>query len=135
MGSFSKWVAEGMEKSGLSLRQVARESGLDPSFLSKVLAGKRTPPSDEKPLRRLAKVLGLDPVLLIVSTGLIPSELQETLENPELLKSLQGGKRMESRTASAGKPPRESRVPDRPKAQPPAAWPIRRPADLTEDLL
>jgi sensor histidine kinase regulating citrate/malate metabolism len=26
MGSFSKWVAEGMEKSGLSLRQVARES-------------------------------------------------------------------------------------------------------------
>ena len=118
MSSFVKRVAEGMERSGLSLRQVARDAELDPSFLSKVLAGKRTPPSDEKALRRLAKVIGIDPDLLIVSTGLIPSELQGVLEDSDLLKSLKDGKVR----------------PVRPKAEPPL-WPARRPPELSEDLL
>lgn len=134
MGSFARRVAEGMERAGLSLRQVARDADLDPSFLSKVLAGKRTPPSDEKALRRLAKVLGIDPDLLIVSTGLIPSELQGVLEDPEILKSLRGGRPGMSAPGPSPSPARAERPPVRAKPEPPS-WPARRPSDLSEDLL
>ncbi len=63
-----------MERCGLGLRELCREAELDPSFLSKVLAGKRNPPSEEEVLRRIAIVLKVDPARLISSAGRIPSE-------------------------------------------------------------
>ncbi|MBI3013153.1 MAG: helix-turn-helix transcriptional regulator [Elusimicrobia bacterium] len=67
---FVRLVEEGMKKTGLSLRTVAREAGLDPSFLSKVLSLKRSPPSEEKCLKKLAEILEINPVLLSISTGM-----------------------------------------------------------------
>lgn len=88
MTSFSNLVNAKIDTQKVSLRKVAKEAGLDPSFLSKVLSGKRSPPSDEKILRKVAKFLEINPVLLIVSTGRIPSELQGLMENPKFLESL-----------------------------------------------
>ena len=86
--SFVHLVTEGISRQGLSLRKLAAQIDLDPSFFSKVLAGKRSPPSDEKILRKLAKILDIDPLLLIVATGRIPSELQELMENPDFLNKI-----------------------------------------------
>jgi|GEM_PF-3194031 len=85
---FISLIKNGMEKSGISLREVARFVEVDPSFLSKILAGKRSPPSDEKILKKLAEVLNLDPLRLIVSTGTIPSEWQSAFESQGFLDEL-----------------------------------------------
>ncbi len=92
MTSFPELVESGMRQKNISLRAVAREIRLDPSFFSKVLAGKRTPPSDEKTLNRLADLLGIDPLKLIISTGLIPSQIRPMLESDEFLRSVRGRK-------------------------------------------
>ena len=77
-----------MRDKGLSLRAVCREARLDASFFSKVLSGKRSPPSEEPVLRKLAAVLGFDPIELIVSTGRIPSEWQPMFRDPAVLGTL-----------------------------------------------
>lgn len=71
---FASRVAEGMRVQGLTLRRFCRAVELDPSFFSKVLSGKRSPPAEEAVLRRIAGVLRLDAADLIVSAGRIPSE-------------------------------------------------------------
>lgn len=85
---FAEKVQRSMKERSLSLRSVCREARLDASFFSKVLAGKRSPPWDEAVLRRLAGVLGLDPLELIVSTGRIPSEWQPLFKDPAVLSAL-----------------------------------------------
>lgn len=87
---FAARVEAGMLERGLTLRGLCREIGLDPSFFSKVLTGKRSPPSEEAVLRRIAQVLGLDPVELMVSAGRIPSEWSALCDDPELLREIQG---------------------------------------------
>lgn len=71
---FADRVQARLRERGLGLREFCREVGLDPSFFSKVLAGKRSPPSEESDLRRIAAALGVDAASLIVSAGRIPSE-------------------------------------------------------------
>src|SRR5579864_4813498 len=85
---FSDLVEKRMRERGLSLRAVCREARLDASFFSKVLSGKRSPPSEEAVLRKLAAILGIDPIELIVSTGRIPSEWQPLFRDPAVLGSL-----------------------------------------------
>lgn len=91
MKSFVNLVAAKLNSQRLSIRKVAKDAGLDPSFLSKVLTGKRSPPTNEKLLRKLAKILGMDPMLLIISTGTIPTELQPLMEKPEFYKKILSG--------------------------------------------
>ena len=74
MTPFVERVCEGMRRRGLSLRELCRAAELDPSFFSKVLGGKRSPPSSEAVLRRLSELLGLDAAELIVAAGRIPEE-------------------------------------------------------------
>ncbi|MBI5631414.1 MAG: helix-turn-helix transcriptional regulator [Elusimicrobia bacterium] len=83
--TFEGKVGQAMGLQGLTLRGLCRAADLDPSFFSKVLAGKRSPPWDEAVLRRLAEVLQLDPVELILSTGRLPSEWRVLLGNPRIL--------------------------------------------------
>lgn len=85
---FAERVKAGMVRSGLTLRELCRRSQVDPSLLSKVLAGKRPPPADEKALRRLADALGLPAEELIVSAGVIPAEWSRLNDDPALLKSV-----------------------------------------------
>lgn len=83
--SFSHLVGEAMAARGLGLREFCRRADLDPSFFSKVLAGKRNPPSDEETLRRLAEVLGLTAVEVIVAAGRIPTDWNALWSDPDLL--------------------------------------------------
>ena len=73
-----------MTERGLGLRALCRAVGLDPSFFSKVLSGKRSPPGEDAVLRSLAAVLGVDPVRLILSTGRLPAELESLWREPDL---------------------------------------------------
>jgi len=74
MTPFSRMVSEGLRRRGMTLRQLCRAAAIDPSFFSKVLAGKRSPPAEEDVLRRVAAELALDAPELIVAAGRIPSE-------------------------------------------------------------
>lgn len=84
--AFSRLVAEAMARRGLGLRELCRQAKLDPSFLSKVLAGKRNPPAEEEVLRRMAAALETDAVELFVAAGRIPSEWRNLTTNHELLR-------------------------------------------------
>ncbi|HEX4046941.1 MAG TPA: helix-turn-helix domain-containing protein [Elusimicrobiota bacterium] len=114
--AFSRLVAGAMGRRGLGLREVCRRAELDPSFFSKVLAGKRSPPSDEKALRRVAAALELDPVEVIVSAGLIPADWGALRSDGELVRAVNA-------LVSGGRPERPAHaVPLRPRrASPPAA--------------
>lgn len=83
---FSRLVTEAMDRRGLGLRELCRLVDLDPSFFSKVLTGKRSPPADEAVLKRLAGALETDPVELVVSAGRIPSEWADSLSDPSALR-------------------------------------------------
>lgn len=84
--AFSVLVADAMARRGLGLRELCRQAKLDPSFLSKVLAGKRNPPAEEEILRRMAAALEIDAVKLFVAAGRIPSEWKSLTSNPELFR-------------------------------------------------
>ncbi|MDE1976465.1 MAG: helix-turn-helix transcriptional regulator [Elusimicrobia bacterium] len=73
-----------MAERGLGLRALCRAVGLDASFFSKVLSGKRSPPGEDAVLRSLAAVLGVDPVRLILSTGRLPAEMESLWREPDL---------------------------------------------------
>ena len=103
-----------MRDRGLTLRGLCRAAGLDPSFFSKVLAGKRSAPSEEAVLRRIAEVLGLDAAELIVSAGRIPSEWRALWEDPELFREVHA--RATGRVR-AGQPAAKAPPPFRPAPQ------------------
>lgn len=83
---FSRLVVDAMTRRGLGLRELCRRAKLDPSFLSKVLTGKRNPPAEEDVLRRIAAALETDAVELFVAAGRIPSEWKSLTTNSDLLR-------------------------------------------------
>jgi transcriptional regulator with XRE-family HTH domain len=85
---FCRCIMAGMRARGLTLRGLCRAAGVDPSFFSKVLAGRRSPPSDEAMLRRIAEVLEIDAAELIVSAGRIPAEWRAIQEDPGLFRDI-----------------------------------------------
>ena len=86
--TFIKAVKEALKKKGWSMRRAAREAGLDSSFLSKVLSGKRNPPSDERVIIRLAQKLDIDSDSLVIYAGRIPAKYQRDLEKPGAIRLL-----------------------------------------------
>ena len=86
--SFPRIVSEALARRGLGLREFCRRADIDPSFFSKVLAGKRNPPSEETVLRRVAAALELDPVEIIVSAGLIPTDWGALWSDPDLVRAV-----------------------------------------------
>ena len=131
---FAARVAEGMARRGFTLRSFCRAVEVDPSFFSKVLSGKRSPPSEEEVLRRIAGVLELDAAELIVSAGRIPSEWEALWRDQALFESvhsLASGARAPSR-APASRSPAWS-VPAGRAAPRPLPAAVRQ--DLSEELL
>ncbi len=88
MTSFSKFVKKIMDEKHLGVREIARSAGLDASFFSKILSGKRNPPSEEKIIKRLARAIGVDYVYLMFLAGRIPSEFQEMFLDKKFILSL-----------------------------------------------
>ncbi|MBI3550280.1 MAG: helix-turn-helix transcriptional regulator [Elusimicrobia bacterium] len=85
---FADRVQSRMRERGLGLRELCRAVELDPSFFSKVLAGKRSPPSDETDLRRIAQVLEVDAPSLIVAAGRIPTEWRRLWDDRALFERI-----------------------------------------------
>lgn len=115
-----------MAARGVGLRELCRGVGLDPSFFSKVLSGKRSPPAQERILRQIASFLGLDAAGLIVSAGRIPSEWRPLMDDAEVFWSAHSLITGRMRTAA---PPRP-----RPRPRPPRVTEPRR-GGLSEELL
>lgn len=68
---------------GLGLRQLAREVGVSPAYLSLVETGKAPPPSPSRALQ-IAKALDMPPETLVTLTGRVDPEVLNTLtELPE----------------------------------------------------
>jgi transcriptional regulator with XRE-family HTH domain len=120
-----------MARRGLGLRELARRGGVDPSLLSKVLAGKRSPPSDEETLTRLAAALEIDAVELVVSAGRIPSAWSALWSDSALVRAVH---RLASGRAEAApvRPPSERPRPSRSTSRLPELPPSR---GLSEELL
>jgi transcriptional regulator with XRE-family HTH domain len=68
---FSKAIKYGLKKKGLSLRALSRDTGIEVSFLSKILRGQRNPPPNSY-IIKIANVLNLNPDQLIFDAGRIP---------------------------------------------------------------
>jgi transcriptional regulator with XRE-family HTH domain len=83
---FARLVSEALARRGLGLRELCRRAKLDPSLISKVLAGKRSPPWDEDGLRRLAEALELDAAQLSVAAGRLPAGWEPLARDLELLR-------------------------------------------------
>ena len=70
-----------------SLRRVAEEVSLEPSYLSKIERGLAAPPGEEA-IQRIAKRLGLDPDIALAAAGKISSDLHQAItERPEIFGS------------------------------------------------
>ena len=106
---------QAMRERGLGLRALCREAGLDPSFFSKVLAGKRSPPAEETDLRKLAAALGVDAPLLIVSAGRIPMEWERLRADEGLFRAIHamatGGRRFGPGRKTRPEPPAQPAAP------------------------
>lgn len=81
-------VKNALSKKEISLRELARRSNLDVSFLSKILNGKRNPPSSEQDIRKIAKALQVKPVKLLFAAGRIPESLQEIFNDENFIENL-----------------------------------------------
>src|SRR6516225_2130699 len=73
---------------GYSLRRVAANVGIEPSYLSKIERGDQPPPSEETILA-LARVLDEDPDVLLALAGKVSKELQAIIrKRPKLFAQL-----------------------------------------------
>jgi transcriptional regulator with XRE-family HTH domain len=71
---FAGTIKKAMKKKGLSLRALSRETGIEVSFLSKILSGDRNPPPDAY-IVKIAKILEIDPDILIIQAGRVPDDV------------------------------------------------------------
>lgn len=124
---FARLVSDALARRGLGLRELCRRAKLDPSLISKVLAGKRSPPWDEAGLRRLAEALELDAAQLAVAAGRLPAEWAALSRDEELLR------RVSALVTGAPRRPLPP-PPPRPAPPKPAYLPAPRPA-LSDELL
>lgn len=125
---FARLVSDALARRGIGLRELCRRAKLDPSLISKVLAGKRSPPWDEDGLRRLAEALELDAAQLAVAAGRLPAEWATLSSDPELLARV-------SALVSGSAPRRPAPAPRAAVAIRPAVhFPAPRPA-LSDELL
>ena len=73
---FVRMVKAALDENDMSLRELARRSRLDVSFLSKIMNGFRNPPSNENDIKRIARSLKIEPEKLIIAAGRIPASLE-----------------------------------------------------------
>ncbi|MFC2062153.1 helix-turn-helix domain-containing protein [Elusimicrobiota bacterium] len=89
---FNLLLEQALKKNKMSLRELARKTGLDVSFFSKMLSGKRNPPSNEGVIAKIAHLLQVKPEKLIIAAGKVPSNLEEILNREEVIESLLSNK-------------------------------------------
>ena len=88
-GAFGKYLRSKREQlrrtdRAFSLRQVARQIGVEPSYLSKIERGSESPPS-EATIVKLARVLDEDPDVLLALAGKVSGDLQDVIRKRPML--------------------------------------------------
>lgn len=76
--AFGLRLREMRKERGLSLRKLAAEAEISPTFISKVENGHVSPPSHDA-ICRVAKALGRDHFELLLLAGKLPKEVEEML--------------------------------------------------------
>jgi transcriptional regulator with XRE-family HTH domain len=127
MTTFAGMVNRGLAEADITLRELCRQVDMDPSFFSKVLSGKRSPPSSEDVLRKIARTLSLDAPELIVAAGRIPSEWEALLRDKGLFESVH---HLATAKSVPSAPPRPSRA-----VEPREPVRFTAPQTLSEELL
>ena len=134
--SFVKIITSKMKEKNMGVRRLARECGIDASFISKVIQGKRNPPTDEKIIEKIAAVLLIDPTMLMIYTGRIPSSLQLVLENESFVDGLVRDKQPVYGKSASEKNIRTLSAPVLPPAREIASVrKTRQKSDITDELL
>ncbi len=100
---FIEMIKTALVEKDISLRELARKSSLDVSFLSKILNGKRNPPSNEKDIKKIGKILDIEPDRLLFSAGRIPSSLQEMFNNKDFIEGLISSSKKDSKSLPLNK--------------------------------
>jgi transcriptional regulator with XRE-family HTH domain len=70
---FRKLIEDAQSGLGISLRDLARDTGIPVSTLSRILRGERKIPKNEDVIK-IAKTLRLNPKELLIAAGRIPDE-------------------------------------------------------------
>ncbi|ASV73261.1 Transcriptional regulator, XRE family [Thermogutta terrifontis] len=89
-GDYLRQRREALRKNdpAYSIRRVAAQVGIEPSYLSKIERGEQPPPS-EKTIVALARVLGEDSDVLLALAGKVSSDLAEVIrKRPQLFAEL-----------------------------------------------
>ncbi len=82
---FAEVLKEGRRNREFTLRQLAQLAGCSPSYISEMENGVRLPPKSEKAIKKLAKLLKIDPEVLI---QLSQAERIRPERSPEIVKIL-----------------------------------------------
>lgn len=109
MTVFGEFFREMLIAKNMSLREVARASGIDASNLSKMERGVAYPPQKRETLQKLARALNLDETeerrlfeLAALVNGMIPEDLEHVKKNkaiPLLLRAIDNIQLDEEQTA------------------------------------
>lgn len=121
-----------MRQKKIGVRKLARQCGIDASFISKVIQGQRNPPCDEKIIKKISAALSIDPTMLTIYTGRIPASLQPFLEEPEFVESIKLRKPYKENVNTSY--PRRSPPNPVPAVRPPRQ-PIISRQDIADELL
>lgn len=74
---FIQKITDALKRKHYTLKDVADYAGIDVSYLSRILSGKRNPPHKEDVIRRIAKCLEIDEDELIFLAGKVPQKYQQ----------------------------------------------------------
>ncbi|MBN2407552.1 MAG: helix-turn-helix transcriptional regulator [Elusimicrobia bacterium] len=124
---FNQLIREALEYKDISLRELARKSKFDVSFLSKILSGKRNPPGGEKELARIARALDITPERLMLASGRVPASLEELLNDEKVIQKLIAGRK----SLFAGEERKD--IPKKSAKKSPSV--INRPPEIEDELL
>jgi transcriptional regulator with XRE-family HTH domain len=75
---FGAFIRRERKAKGIKLREMARQVGVSPTFLSKVETEDWKPGEDK--LRKIAEAIGCDADELVARAGRVPSELSEIIK-------------------------------------------------------
>src|SRR5690349_16794607 len=76
--SFGEFIREKRYEKGISLRELARISGLSPTFLSQTERNNFNPPSEEK-IVAIANALGIEQERLVIMAGKVPKRIKDLI--------------------------------------------------------
>ena len=76
--SFGALVRREREAKEIGLREMAKNIGISPTYLSKIERGDFDPPAEDK-VRKIAEIIGRDPDELLALAGRVASDLTDII--------------------------------------------------------